>query len=459
MRPDYRRVAQLLMAVALLLPLLAACGGDDDDDTTPTTGGSPSAQGTATRTGSPSSQGSPTGAAATGTATDDGTPATSASGTPAGTPTATSEPTPAFEGTPTIVGSDEPTAQPTITPPNVTARGDFIYGYNVWWRAGGEAQAFNAQTLQLVQDSGFNWVRIPLYWDEIQRAPDWWDPLPIDNLVAQYEGSGVQILATVSSPPDWALDPSGNQLLADFSTWDTFMTFMADRYQGKIAAWEIWNEANLASTMGGQVRVSDFAQLMNVGYRAIKSADPRALVVFGGLTPTGVNDPAVAIDDVAYLRSFYELEDGRYRNTFDILGVHANATNNPPDLMYPDNPGTGGWSNDPSFYFRRAEQLHAVMEEFDDSRPVWITEFGWTTANQAPGYEYGADVTEQEQADYLVRAFDIARGEWAWCTGMFVWNLNYAVVVGPEDEKFPWGTLNADWSPRPSYTALQNMPK
>jgi polysaccharide biosynthesis protein PslG len=127
--------------------------------------------------------------------------------------------------------------------------------------------------------------------------------------------------------------------------------------------------------------------------------------------------------------------------------------------MYPDNPGTGGWSQDASFYFRRLEQLHAVMEEFGDARPIWVTEFGWTTANQAPGYEYGVDITEQEQAEYLVRAFEIARTQWAWCTGMFVWHLNYAVISPPEDEKYPWGTLNGDWSPRPSYEALKNMPK
>jgi len=42
---------------------------------------------------------------------------------------------------------------------------------------------------------------------------------------------------------------------------------------------------------------------------------------------------------------------------------------------------------------------------------------------------------------------------------MFVWNLNFAVVVEPSDEKGPWSVLNPDWSPRPSYDALKNMPK
>ena len=73
--------------------------------------------------------------------------------------------------------------------------------------------------------------------------------------------------------------------------------------------------------------------------------------------------------------------------------------------------------------------------------------------------EYGANVSEEEQAQYLVRAFEIARTQWPWVTGMFVWNLNFSTIVGPEDEKAPWSVVNADWSPRPAYEALEQMPK
>jgi hypothetical protein len=99
------------------------------------------------------------------------------------------------------------------------------------------------------------------------------------------------------------------------------------------------------------------------------------------------------------------------------------------------------------------------MLQNHDTRPVWITEFGWTTKNEAKGYEYGADVTPQDQADYLVGAFNLARSKWPWTTAMFVWNLNFSVVSPPSDEKYPWSVINSDWSPRPSYTALKEMPK
>jgi hypothetical protein len=42
---------------------------------------------------------------------------------------------------------------------------------------------------------------------------------------------------------------------------------------------------------------------------------------------------------------------------------------------------------------------------------------------------------------------------------MAVWNLNFATVVGPDDEKGPWGLIRRDWSLRPAYLALKAMTK
>jgi hypothetical protein len=43
---------------------------------------------------------------------------------------------------------------------------------------------------------------------------------------------------------------------------------------------------------------------------------------------------------------------------------------------------------------------------------------------------------------------------------MCVWNLNFSTLGLPDsDEKVPWAVLNKDFSPRPAFTALKNMPK
>jgi hypothetical protein len=330
----------------------------------------------------------------------------------------------------------------------------------VAWRGDDQGGPYNERAAELVRAAGFDWVRVQIEWKALEREQGEWDFRPVDRLVSAYAARGIKILGSIVEPPDWARDPTGAELLADYGTFEEAMRRLADRYRGQIHAWEIWNEQNLSYAYGGEVKLGPYCRLLEAGYHGIKSVDPDILVVFGGLTPTGVNDPAVAIDDVFYLKQFYALNGGRCARFFDVLGVHANATHNPPDTMWPDKPGPGpGWQDHPSFYFRRAEQLRDVMEAHGDQRPIWITEFGWTTANPAPGYEYGAQVSEAEQAEYLVRAFEIARTEWPWVTGMFVWNLNFSTLVGPEDEKGPWSVLYPDWSPRPAYDALRRMPK
>ena len=57
-------------------------------------------------------------------------------------------------------------------------------------------------------------------------------------------------------------------------------------------------------------------------------ADPYAMVLFGPLTPTGVYDPNIALDDIAYLRQVYQYQDGIVKDYFDILGAHVAGSNN-----------------------------------------------------------------------------------------------------------------------------------
>ena len=442
MRFDTRRVLMTMMAVLLLLPAIVACGGGgDDDDPTATTAGSTAAAGSTTTSGTSDDATETTGGDATAT---------------------TGESDPAATGTTGGTSPDAPTgtAAADATVP-ADGGGDFAYGWNVAVRGDDGGSEHNAQVVTAVQDSGFGWVRFQLEWSQFERVDNQWDPLPIDRIVDQFAADGVNILLVVAKAPEWALDPTGNQLLADYAQFTELMAFVSQRYAGKVQAWEIWNEQNLAHEVNGNVRVADYVELLKAGHAGVRQGDPEALVVFGGLTPNGVNDPAIAIDDLEYLRQIYQVNGGEIALYYDVMGMHVSSTHNPPDTMWPDNPSAEeGYNDDESFYFRRAEQLWEVMITMGESaKPVWITEFGWTTENQAEGYEYGVNNTPEEVAEYLVRSFEIARTEWNFVEGMFVWTLNWTTLAPPEDEKYPWSALNDDWSPRPAYEALRDMPK
>jgi len=154
---------------------------------------------------------------------------------------------------------------------------------------------------------------------------------------------------------------------------------------------------------------------------------------------------------------------------YDVLGAHPGSTCNPPDASWPDDPATNpcgtdadgsrAFTTDNSFYFKRILQVRAVMEKNGEGdKPVWVTEFGWnTTAEPGQGMDFSRYVTEQQQAEYIMRAFEIGRS-YDWMGVMFVWNLNFQVTVsGTNDEKWGYGVLRRDWSPRPAFQALKAL--
>ena len=95
---------------------------------------------------------------------------------------------------------------------------------------------------------------------------------------------------------------------------------------------------------------------------------------------------------------------GIVRDGFDAWGVHPGGFNNAPRQEI-GSPRGEGWNGHASFYFQRFIQHREVMEAFDDgAKPIWITEMGWSTANQDPAYGYGVDNSEADQAEFLTDA-------------------------------------------------------
>jgi hypothetical protein len=317
-----------------------------------------------------------------------------------------------------------------------------------------------APVVEWVNDLGVKWVLHQLSWYQIEfnKGDYKWEKL--DRAIeALYRANVKIILNPVHSPP-WASDisPGYPNNPADFAR---FMTQVAQRYKGKVAAYQIWNEPNLARESGTFVVAARYAEVLKAGYNAVKAVDPQVVVVTGALTPTGVKNPTIAIDDVIFLQRLYSYKGGEIKRYFDALGGHPGSNANPPDTLWPDKPGPGpGWNNHPSFYFRRIEQLRQVMVENGDAqKQMWLTEFGWTSAtNPAPGFEYAAQTTEQEQADYIGRAFRMGRDQYPWMGPMLIFGLNFSlphVSTEPGDERIGWSLLRRDASKRPAYFAVK----
>jgi hypothetical protein len=327
----------------------------------------------------------------------------------------------------------------------------------LWWK-----EEVADRDLDLISDAGFSWVKQNVDWrglEGIQRDRfDWWFT---DRIVEQAEDHNLHVLFRLNGTPlpDWVEPPEDPALLARPEDFGHFCGAVAERYRGRVRAYQVWNEPNLAREWGGQPPYPEgYAQLLRACYVAIKMADPDASVISAGLAPTGTGPPG-AMPDVEYLVAMYEAGAAPY---FDLLGVHAPGFQVPPEIS-PDevaaNPDYGGHR---FFCFRRVEDLRDIMVRYGDAdKQIAILEMGWTTDPLHPEYAWFA-VTEEQKADYLVRAFRYAREHWRpWVGPMFVLSIANPFWT-PDDEQYWWAITEPGWPEtrvRPSYEALAEMEK
>jgi polysaccharide biosynthesis protein PslG len=217
----------------------------------------------------------------------------------------------------------------------------------------------------------------------------------------------------------------------------------------------VFNEPNLTYEWGTDVdagAAAGYARLLRAASEGLKAGDPQALVVSAGMA-NGATAPS--LNDLDYLRAFYA---AGARGTFDVLDTHPYGGNTPPEST-----ACGGTC------FRRAEVQRQIMVEAGDSAtPMWATELGWlqeSAYDMGPYFEWHK-VTAQQQADYLVRAFQYAERTWPWMGPMFVFNHDHSTAMWcggpcypPTTSVYWFSVLNPDRSPRPAYTALAAMPK
>jgi hypothetical protein len=283
-------------------------------------------------------------------------------------------------------------------------------------------------------------------WSDIQPSPERWDWEYTDWLVHAADYYNLKIIARLDKPPAWAVGDATalNAPPRDVNAYTNFVRRVAERYRGKIAAYIIWNEPNLAVEWGNQPPdARAYAALLRAASDTIRATDARARVIAAALAPTNENS-ARAQDDRAYLRALYA---AGARGTFDALGAHPYAFALPPDAPRDANNGLN--------FARLLDWRDIMAQNGDAATPLWITEFGYPTA-QPPGYENRV-VNETQQAEYLVRAYQIARDQMPFVQMFTVWNI--ARDLPPSDEQAGYSLVRADGSYTPAYDALRHLDK
>lgn len=322
----------------------------------------------------------------------------------------------------------------------------------------------SAPILNGVTAMRFDWVAQTIDWRDLEPRPGQfaWDGLDAALAVIGSGNYSLRLLIVVRGTPDWARPPGANLAFdgppADNAALSNFMRTFASRYAGRIAAYEIYPEANDARHWASPQGLSAqaYTDLLKTAATAIRSADPLAIVVSGGLQPTDLNDGVNGIDASQFLGAMYAAGAAR---SFDALGVHLDGRNNPPtdtpDTTSVTKPGYKGlWA----YYFRHYELLRAVMAASGDNHhPMWLTAVGWASQSPPPdGLAFAADNTEDEQASYLVAAAYQVRMR-PYVQVMIVDNFNLSVVTGPGSPDAAYSLIRPDWSARPAFLALAKM--
>ena len=298
------------------------------------------------------------------------------------------------------------------------------------------------RTLEMVREMGAAWDVEYFPWNYIQRnGPKDWDWAHADLVVNHAHQQGLHLIVRLDGVPDWARPRlmTAHSLLmpqryADFAR---FASAFAQRYRGKVDAYVIWNEPNVDYEWGyRKPDPAGYADLLRAVYPRLKQADPQALVLAAALAPNGEHSNQ-ALDDLDYLQQLYAAGGGKF---FDGIAAHAYGWQHPPDeAPSPD-----------QINFRRVELERQIMvENGDAAKQVFITESGW---NDYARWVRG--VSPEQRIDYTVESVKLA-SQWDWLAAICLWEFRLPVTAHNYNDA--WTLVHFDFSPSPTYIALQRL--
>lgn len=319
------------------------------------------------------------------------------------------------------------------------------------WEGVDRAQA--ARQLDDAAAAGARIVRVDVGWSSLQPdGPRRWSRWYLHRLDAVVDGARrrrLRPLLMVFGSPCWASSaPARLRQGCRGRWWDRVvdrwaprrardyakaMAFLVRRYGRRVRAWEIWNEPNQTAFFRAPDPARAYAHLLRAAHRAMKRADHRATVVGGVLAEA----------DVRFTERLYRFG---VRGAFDALSIHPYSGDKSPL-----DPRAGDAST--HSFVRGVPAVRAVMLRHHDPRPLWLTEFGWSTSTGRGGPSYTNGVDPATQARFLLEAFTRLR---AWhFVDVAIWYTLADTSTDVSRQLDNFGLFNADGSPKPSFYSFR----
>ncbi len=293
---------------------------------------------------------------------------------------------------------------------------------------------------ELAQAAGIQAVRIDFNWDMLNPEEHRWEFRDYDAMVQIVRAHKLDILAIVDYSSWWASsaqdsndwrvrlysEPRRNYDFAQY-TYE-----LVSHFKSEVRVWQIWNEPNTIGFWKPQPNAAHYAQLLQEAYLAAKYADPKAVVVFAGMSGNGIDGDAASGLATNFIAEAYA---AGAKNYFDVMAIHP--------YMLP-NSGINAVRE-------KIAATRAVLNKNGDEKiPLWLTEIG--VPNDAPWWQTAPLQSETDAANWLAQVythlFDV--------TPTIFWYDLQDQSIGAEPEQH-FGLLHLDFSPKPGYEKLKSL--
>lgn len=269
-------------------------------------------------------------------------------------------------------------------------------------------------------EAGYGLARMDLTWGRVEREKGRYDFSDYDRLTNELEQLGVRplyILDYANRHYDGGVAPHTEEGRAAFAR---FAAAAAKRFHGRGVIWEIWNEPNLDGFWKPKASAEDYAKLALATVRAMRAADPDAVIV-----APGSSGFPWAFFETMFAAGLLEHIDG--------VSVHPYRPNMPETAA--------------ADYVRLRGLIARYASPEKRMLPILSSEWGYSTRE-------GGDISETKQAQYIVRE---------WLSNMAS-GVNVSIFYDwkddgpdPRENEHRFGTVRQDLTPKPSFESAKAL--
>lgn len=303
------------------------------------------------------------------------------------------------------------------------------------------------EQLDMMQALGVQNVRIGISWISTQFSENgnfFWGAT--DYVINEAHRRGMGVLGVLHETPAWA----GSPPLSGVPNLDAFGKFagaVAERYEGKVSALEVWNEPNGRPFLN-PVDPAAYTGMVQAAYAAIKAHDDPEdpdddITVIAGVLGSGRtvgND--FTMNPIDFLQGMY---DAGAHGSFDAFSFHP---------YHYDIPFSEGetQSDSPILQLR---QIRALMEKYGDGDlKVWASEYGLPTTPFDPQHPLLYNSPEK-QAEFL--ADFLASWQREEGTGpIFIYSTRDLNSGSPSDQD-NFGIWYTNWDEKPAVQVIRDF--